>query len=77
VQSHSAARKVRRIRRARRRYAYCGDATTEEVGVIGDIVVELVTVPPSPSGSGDIDQELATIIGLATVEDVRAGAGAV
>jgi hypothetical protein len=61
---------------ARKRYAYCGEATTEEVGAIGDIAVELATAPPSPSGSGDIDQELATISGLATIEDVGAGASA-
>jgi len=53
--------------------SYCGETTIEEVGVIGSIDVELVTVPPSPSGSGDIDHELATISGLSTVEEVAVG----
>jgi hypothetical protein len=37
--------------------------------VTGDICVELLTAPPSPSGSGDIDHELAAVLGPLTVED--------
>jgi len=40
--------------------SYRGEATIEEVGVIGSTDVELATTPPSPSGTGDIDHELAT-----------------
>ena len=35
----------------------------------GDISVELLTVPPSPSGSGDIDHELAAVLGPSTLEE--------
>ena len=35
----------------------------------GDICVELLTAPPSPSGSGDIDHELATVLGPLTLEE--------
>ena len=35
----------------------------------GDISVELLTAPPSPSGSGDIDHELATVLGPLTLEE--------
>jgi len=31
--------------------------------------VELLTAPPSPSGNGDIDHELATVLGPLTLED--------
>ena len=35
----------------------------------GDISVELLTAPPSPSGSGDMDHELATVLGPLTLEE--------
>ena len=35
----------------------------------GDICVELLTAPPSPSGSGDMDHELATVLGPLTLEE--------
>jgi len=37
--------------------------------VTGDICVELLTAPPSPSGSGDMDHELATVLGPLTLEE--------
>jgi hypothetical protein len=57
--------------------SYRGEATIEEVGVIGSTDVELATVPPSPSGSGSIDHELATSSGLSTVEEVAVGVAVV
>ncbi len=35
----------------------------------GDICVELLTAPPASSGSGDIDHELATVLGPLTLEE--------
>ena len=35
----------------------------------GDISVELLTAPPSPSGSCDMDHELATVLGPLTLEE--------
>jgi hypothetical protein len=49
---------------------YCGEALPDEVCVTGSIDVELETVPPSASSSGDIDHELATVRGLSKVDDV-------
>jgi len=37
--------------------------------VTGDICVELLTAPSSPSGSGDIDHDLATVLGPLTLEE--------
>jgi hypothetical protein len=57
-------------------WAYCGEALPDDVCVTGSIDVELETVPPSASGSGDIDHELATIRGLSRVDDVAVVASA-
>ena len=35
----------------------------------GDISVELLTAPPSPSGSGDMNHELAAVLGPLTLEE--------
>ena len=53
----------------------CGLAEMEDDVVTGEICVALIAAPPSSSGSGAIDHELATVRGLAAVEEEIAGVG--